>query len=131
MDNVRQRKIADLIKREIGALIRMEMRDPRVQDVTITHVRVTPDLGDAYVYIDHRGSANDVDKVLDALNHAAGFLRRAISGRIDLRKTPRFKFFKDDTLDYYNRIEDVFKQINSDEESETNGDTESSDDVDR
>jgi len=95
--------MADQVQRELADLIRMELKDPRLGGlVTISGVKVSPDLGYAEVYVTVMGRelADDQTAIahaetLSVLNKASGFLRAELGRRIKTRITPRLRFHYD------------------------------------
>lgn len=79
-------------------LIHEGLKDPRVGMVTITAVQVSKDLGVASVYVSVYGSDQDREQSLEALNHAAGFLRKEIGRRMSLRRVPELRFRYDASI---------------------------------
>ncbi|WP_289333486.1 ribosome-binding factor A [Acinetobacter baumannii] len=106
----RLKRMADSVQRELSELIRQELKDPRLGGlVTISGVKVSPDLGyaDVYVTVMGRELSDDQNEVahretLDILNKASGFLRQELSRRIKTRITPRLRFHYDKTNAYGN-----------------------------
>ncbi|EXW70500.1 ribosome-binding factor A [Acinetobacter baumannii 44467_5] len=106
----RLKRMAGLVQRELSELIRQELKDPRLGGlVTISGVKVSPDLGyaDVYVTVMGRELSDDQNEVahretLDILNKASGFLRQELSRRIKTRITPRLRFHYDKTNAYGN-----------------------------
>ena len=90
----RTQRLADQIQRDLAALIRLELKDPRLGMVTISAVKVSPDLGYADVYVTVLGASLDErpDESLSVLNAAAGFLRSELGRSIRTRMTPRLRF---------------------------------------
>lgn len=72
-----------------------ELRDPRVQNVTVVGVEVAPDMRSAKVAVSIMGAENKQKLTLDALQRAAGFLQSRIADRIDTRYTPKLTFVMD------------------------------------
>ena len=72
-----------------------ELRDPRIQDVTVTQVEVAPDMRIAKVHVSIMGSESRQQLCLRGLQNAAGFLQQCVSDRIDTRYTPRLQFVID------------------------------------
>ncbi len=72
-----------------------ELKDPRVQDVTVTHVEVTPDMRQAKVHVSVMGDETKQQLSLRGLQNSAGFLQTKVSKRIDTRYTPRLTFVLD------------------------------------
>lgn len=128
----RLKRMADSVQRELSELIRQELKDPRLGGlVTISGVKVSPDLGyaDVYVTVMGRELSDDQNEVahretLDILNKASGFLRQELSRRIKTRITPRLRFHYDRTNAYGNymfgliekAVQDLPKRESDDEE---------------
>ena len=128
----RLKRMADSVQRELSELIRQELKDPRLGGlVTISGVKVSPDLGYADVYVTMMGRelSDDQNEVahretLDILNKASGFLRQELSRRIKTRITPRLRFHYDKTNAYGNymfgliekAVQDLPKRESDDEE---------------
>jgi ribosome-binding factor A len=93
-------RINDAIQKELSALLRT-VKDPRVSEgmLTITHVDTTSDLRYARVYISAL-NCPDEKGLLKGLKSAAGYLRRELGSRIDLRYTPELQFIADDSIEY-------------------------------
>lgn len=106
MASQRTQRIADQIQREIAGLIRLEIKDPRVGMVTISSVKVSPDMGYADVYITVLGATLDEkpDATLAVLNGAAGFLRNQLGKALQVRMTPRLRFHSDEVTLRGNRM---------------------------
>ena len=123
----RLKRMADSVQRELSELIRQELKDPRLGGlVTISGVKVSPDLGyaDVYVTVMGRELADDQNEIahqetLDILNKASGFLRQELSRRIKTRITPRLRFHYDKTNAYGNYmfglIAEAVKDLPADE----------------
>jgi len=107
----RMEKVNELVKREIGSMIQREMRDPRLQFVTITEVHVSPDLHHAKVKFSFLKQSSNVEDVTQSLNHAAGYMRRRIGQNLRLRYTPELEFIYDPSIEYSVRIEQALKDI--------------------
>jgi len=96
----RSRRIAEQIQRELADLLRTEVKDPRVERVTVSEVKVSRDLSHAQVYVTVLGGdAEAVTAAVEALNGAAGFLRRALSRQMRLRRVPQPHFVEDPSFD--------------------------------
>jgi ribosome-binding factor A len=111
MPTRRQRRVAELVHRELSLLLLNETRDPRVAGVTITDVDVTPDLMLARIYFSVLGGAEEEKEAQAGLQSASGFLRSQLAGRIYLRFVPELSFHLDTSAAYARRIEDILDQI--------------------
>ena len=94
-DFKRSDRIADLIKVEISKVLSHEVKDPRVQGITVLNVLLTPDMKKADIFISNSNSFNEIDpgQVKIGLEKAKGFIRRKLSRNLNLRRTPEI-FFK-------------------------------------
>lgn len=119
MTPARATRVAELLRAELAAIVRTQMRDPRVSMLSITDARVSRDLGSADIYVsslsaldtssgdhvkDHSEDHGKADLVA-VLNRAAGFLQSAVARRHDLRKTPKLRFHYDDLIESGPRLE--------------------------
>ncbi len=111
----RQRQVADLIQEEISSLVAREMADPRVESVTITAVKVSPDLRYADVYFTKMGDEEERQAALDGLTAAAGYLRRELAPRLDLRYMPELRFHIDTSWEQGARIDELLGRIAAEE----------------
>jgi|TARA_B100001093_G_scaffold232426_1_gene222839 ribosome-binding factor A len=98
-DFKRSDRIADLIKVEISQVLSQEVRDPRVQGITVLNVLLTPDMKKADIFISQSNSFNEMDseEVKKGLEKAKGFIRSKLSKNLNLRRTPEI-FFKVEQL---------------------------------
>ena len=97
-------RVADQIQREIALLVAHEVADPRVGDVTVSGVDLSPEMGHARVLVTP-GRDTDGDASVAALNRAAGFLRSRLGRRVRMRRLPRLVFQHDRTLEHALRID--------------------------
>jgi ribosome-binding factor A len=93
-----------LLQRELSSLIRNELTDPRVAQVSVTHVSISPDMKNARVSVSQLGSDVELVAAVKALNGASSLLRRAIGKLLKLRYTPVLSFSADITLREGDRI---------------------------
>jgi len=91
----RAARIDHEIQRILGTLITQELKDPRLGFVTVMRTEVSDDLQHCKVYVSIIGDRHVARKSLDALEHAAGFLRGELGHKIDLRHTPELIFVED------------------------------------
>jgi ribosome-binding factor A len=112
----RQRRVSELIHRELSMLLMREVRDPRLADVTITEVRVTPDLLIARIYYTVLGDAEQEKEVAAALDSACGYLRTQLAARVRLRLMPELVFQLDQSAAYGRHIDELLAQISETEE---------------
>lgn len=114
----RQRRVSELIHRELSVLLMREVRDPRLADITITEVRVTPDLLIARIYYTVLGEAEQEKEAAAALDSACGYLRTQLAARVSLRLMPELIFQLDQSAAYGRRIDELLAQISETEDRE-------------
>ena len=114
-------RVEHLIKEEISLIFLYKLpdklRDSSSSFITVTSVKVSPDLKVAKIYI----SVLEKDKrnvVLKKIKSAAGFIRMELASRIRIKFVPELKFFIDDTMDYVEKIEGLIKQIHENDNKE-------------
>ena len=95
----RAQRVADQIQRELADLLVSEVKDPRVGRVTVTQVDVTGDLAHATVHFTHLAGKEHADEAVAALTRTAGFLRSALSHRLDLYSVPQLHFAYDASVE--------------------------------
>jgi ribosome-binding factor A len=98
--SLRTERIGQQLREEIARVLRDEVTDPRVRNVTLTQVDVAPDLSNAIVQWSVFDAQDDTDpeSVEAGLESAAGFLRRSLSKRLEFRRTPALRFQYDPSL---------------------------------
>ena len=106
-------RINEEIQKELASLLR-SVKDPRVQDtmISVTHVETTPDLRYAKVYV----SFLQEDKAADAmkgLKSAGGWLRRQLSGALNLRYTPELVWALDDSITYGAKMLELINSLDT------------------
>ncbi len=105
-------QVGGLLQKEISELLVRKTKDPRLEMVTITGVEVSPDLKQARVYFSRFGASVEVQRVLEGLQSAAGFLKRELGQRMKLRHVPELEFIHDISFEYGDRIESLLKELN-------------------
>ncbi|NDE01960.1 MAG: 30S ribosome-binding factor RbfA [Gammaproteobacteria bacterium] len=98
-NSARQQRIGAELQKVLAELISREIKDPRVGSVTVTAVKVAPDMSAAKVLFVPFGSKHPVAEVQAGLDRAAGFLRGEVGRRLSLRHAPRLEFEYDETLE--------------------------------
>ena len=101
----RIKRVNNLLQEELARLIRFELKDPRVAEVTVTGVETTPDLKYATVYVRTLGGEEGVAEAIRGLESAEGYLRKVLGRELRLRRIPELSFREDDSLEHAIRIE--------------------------
>jgi ribosome-binding factor A len=111
MDSIRQQKISKILREDISALIQKELKHFCEKSlVTVTNVRVTPDLGIARVYLSIFAT-EDKNGILDNFTRNVSEIRFLLGKRIrhQVRHVPELQFYIDDSLDFIERIDKALK----------------------
>jgi ribosome-binding factor A len=107
----RHERIAEEIQHEVIAMLEGELSDPRLEaNVTVTEVRVSPDMKQARVYVTVEGTPSEREGALEALKKAAGFVRHELVERIQMRRSPEIIFLFDDSVERARRIEELLRE---------------------
>ena len=109
----RAERIADSIKDQVSQLLSFEVKDPAVGLLTVTHVKMTSDMGLAHVYYTIVGDEVERRKTERALDRAAPFVRRRLAEDMNMRRAPDVKFHYDENLERQERVETLLRQIAS------------------
>jgi ribosome-binding factor A len=116
--STRTARVENLLRREIAAaLLRGEIKDPRVQDtasISITGATVSADLSSARVFVDVIGE-RDARRVIAGLNAAAGLLRSQLGKKLELRRAPALRFERDESIARGRSIERVLEEIHAED----------------
>lgn len=115
--SIRLGKINSLIKEELSLILLHKMADPALSLVTVTKVKTSPDISQTKVYVSVYDREKR-DEVLEKLNDLNKFLRMELAKKVRLRHVPELFFYIDDTLDYVEKIENIFKDIHKDDKEE-------------
>ncbi len=99
------------IQHEVSLMISRDLKDPRVGFVTITGVRISPDLRHARVFVSAMGTEKQKKESVEALNHAAGWIRHELGQRIRMKFLPEIAFETDTSQEYGERIDKLIDEI--------------------
>jgi ribosome-binding factor A len=122
MTSRRVLKAAEAIREVVSMAILTELRDPRVQDVTVTYVEVSGDMRQAKVHVSIMGDEAKQNLCLHGLRSSAGYLQNKIAERIDTRYTPRLRFELDLGVKQSLAIARLLQEVLPGDESSTSED---------
>ena len=111
MTSRRTLKAASAIREVVSMAILTRLRDPRVQDVTVTKVEVAGDMRSAKVYVSVMGDEKKEQLCLGGLRRAAGFLQQCIKDRIDTRYIPKLEFEIDKGVNQSLEVSRILKEV--------------------
>jgi ribosome-binding factor A len=113
--NHRHERVGEEIAHEINAMLAGELKDPRLElSVVASEVRVQPDMKHARVFISVKGTNKEQSDAIKALDHAAGYIRRELVERLQLRRVPELHFTLDLSQEHVERIERLLKEMKKD-----------------
>ncbi len=104
MSLIRQQRVAEQIQTILAELVRRHLRDPRLQLLTITDVKVDQEFQTAHVYVNALGDESRHDEVLKALVKAGSFLRRELAHQLHTRTVPQLFFHWDPTQAHADQV---------------------------
>ena len=104
-------RIGGQVQKELSDLLQKEIRDPRLDLVTIMRVSITDDLRSARIYFSVAEGEERKVNALAGFKSAAGYLRRKLSRRLELRYVPELEFLYDESFDRATRINKVLRAI--------------------
>ena len=111
----RSDRVAVELMREINEILRLKIRDPRVQEVNISDVQITGDLSQATVYYSLLSDlASDNEKAKIGLKKATGAIKSELAKRMTLYKIPDLIFAKDESVAYGGKIDELLRNLNQD-----------------
>lgn len=108
-------RVSGEVQKELADLLMRKLKDPRLDGVLISGVKMTADLQLANVYFSVSGGEERQQKAQKGLQSATGFIRQELGRRMELRYTPNIRFFYDPSFDYGERIENLIREIRSDD----------------
>ncbi len=114
--NIRPERVAKAILREVSAILRDDLKDPRIGFTTITKVEITPDIRHAQIYYSVLGNEKQKRSTEIALKSANGFIKTLIGRRLKLRFTPEIAFIVDRSLEHQDRIDRLIERIHKEKE---------------
>jgi ribosome-binding factor A len=121
MSKIRQQRTAEQIRIILSELTLRQMRDPRLQDLTITDVTIDRELQYADVYVNALGDDAREAEVMAALQRARGFFRHELASRLDLRTVPQLHFHWDATMAHAENISQLLDSLDIPSESDEDG----------
>ena len=107
----RPERVADILREEISQIVGYELEDPRLTMVTVTDVRLSDNLRDARVYITVAGDEAEHKTALNALRHAAPYVRKQLGLSLNLPRTPEIHFIRDRIEERGERVDQLLQEI--------------------
>jgi ribosome-binding factor A len=111
VSKIRQERTAEQIRIILSELVVRELRDPRLQNITITQVTIDRELQYAIIYVNALGDESREQEVMVALKGATGYLRRELAARMSFRSVPHLQFRWDPTLAQAERVSQLLDNL--------------------
>ena len=109
---IKRYRMAERIRKILSELLLREVSDPRLQGVTITEVKLDPEMMFADVYVNALGDEDRQSEVMAGLGRANGFLRRSVGKNVRMRNVPELHFHWDVTLERGERLNQLISSLN-------------------
>ncbi len=117
MPTVYQKRVAEQIRAILSEIFLREMRDPRLQGVTVTEVTVDRELQLAEIYV-HAAEEEEDGEIMAALNGASGYLRHELAGVLHTRTVPQLRFHWDPSFAYADHIDQLLEELEIPEDTD-------------
>jgi ribosome-binding factor A len=118
---IKSERVAELIMTHLSQLLLTEVRDPRLQGLTIVEVNLDREIEHAQIWVTSLDGDDSEEEVMAGLEKAAGFLRRELASRLRLRRMPQLHFKWDYSVKHAMHMEEVLDELNIDD-AQTPGD---------
>lgn len=125
MSKIRQERTAEEIRMILSDLLRRDVSDPRLMDLTVTRVLIDRELQHANVYVNALGDESRQKEVMKALDKAGGYFRYELAQRMSLRTVPELHFHWDPTLAYAEEVDRILASLDIPAEDEDSPENES------
>ena len=113
-NSIKNTRINAEVQKELANLIRSELKDPRVGQMTcVTDVEVAPDLKTCKVWISTLGDSAALDETISGLKSAEGFLRKQLASSLNLRNTPELRFIPDTSIEYGMKMNKLIDEVSN------------------
>jgi ribosome-binding factor A len=114
----RPERVADILREEISQIVGYELEDPRLTMVTVTDVRLSDNRRDAHVFVTVAGNEEEHRLALNALCHAAPYVRKQLSLSLNLPRTPEIHFLRDTVEEKGERVDALLQEIERERKKE-------------
>lgn len=107
----RPERIAERLREEIMEIVGYELEDPRLEAVTVTEVRVSPDMRDAKVFVLIEGDEKGIQEAMKALHNAEKFVRSQVAMSLNIHHPPHIHFARDTVEEKAGRIDQILEEL--------------------
>ena len=106
----RNQRMSSLILRTLNTIIRIDVNDPSLNEITLTGIELSHDLSIAKVYFSSLDLSGDIDIPKKGLKRAAGFIRKRLGSKIKIRHIPELRFFHDQSSEQAHQISELIRK---------------------
>lgn len=110
----RSDRVSGQIQKVLSEILLKKVKDPRLENASITDVRMSRDLRIARIYFVTSGNKKNIEEALEGFKSALGYVKRTLARQLGLRYMPDLKFFYDESFDYGSHIDNVLKAVKAD-----------------
>jgi ribosome-binding factor A len=110
----RSDRVSGQIQKILSEILLKKVKDPRLENASITDVRMSRDLRIARIYFVTSGNKKNIEEALEGFKSALGYVKRTLARQLGLRYMPDLKFFYDESFDYGSHIDKVLKAVKAD-----------------
>ena len=110
----RSDRVSGQIQKILSEILLKKVKDPRLEHVHITDVKLSRDLRIARIYFVTSGNKKNIEAALKGFKSAIGYVKRSLARQLGLRYMPDLKFFYDESFDYGSHIDSVLKALKAD-----------------
>ncbi len=110
----RSDRVSGQIQKVLSEILLKKVKDPRLENASITDVRMSRDLRIARIYFVTSGNKKNIEEALEGFKSAIGYVKRTLARQLGLRYMPDLKFFYDESFDYGSHIDNVLKAVKAD-----------------
>ncbi len=114
----RSDRVGGLIQKSLSQILQKNIKDPRLETIMITGVKMTSDLKLARIYFTMFGGSISKEAACEGFKKARGFVKRSLARQLGLRYMPELEFFYDESFDYGDRIDRVLTSIKVENETD-------------
>ena len=110
----RSDRVGGQIQKVLSEILLKKVKDPRLENASITDVKMSRDLRIARIYFVASGNKQGIEQAAKGFESALGFVKRTLARQLGLRYMPDLKFFYDESFDYGSQIDEVLKTVKAD-----------------
>ena len=112
----RSDRVSGQIQKVLSEILLKKIKDPRLENASITDVKMSRDLRIARIYFVASGNKKSMEDAVEGFKSALGYVKRTLASQLGLRYMPELKFFYDESFDYGSQIDKVLKAVKADNE---------------